>query len=201
VAERTFAVTWDYRCPFAHHAHGHVVTALAAGAPWAVTFVPFSLDQVHVADGGRPVWDDPAKRQALLAMLAGIAVRDRFPDCFPAVHTALFAARHRESLDLRDEAVVRRVLEAQGVDADAVVAEIDDGEPLAAFRREHERMVEQHSAFGVPTFVADGRAVFVRLMQGPQDDADLARQTVERVLDLLTGWDDLNEFKLTTLAR
>lgn len=201
MADRSFAVTWDYRCPFAHHAHAHIVAALAAGAPWDVTFVPFSLDQVHVPDDGVPVWDDPTKRDALLAMLAGIAVRDRFSDRFPDVHTALFAARHEHAQDLRDEAVVRRVLEAQGVDAGAVFAEIDDGGPLAAIRNEHERMVEQHSAFGVPTFVADGRAVFVRLMHGPQGDADLARMTVERVLDLLTGWPDLNEFKLTTLAR
>jgi hypothetical protein len=201
VADRSFAVTWDYRCPFAHHAHGHVVTALAAGAPWDVTFVPFSLNQAHVADGGLPVWDDPAQRAALLAMLAGTTVRDRFPDRFFAVHTALFAARHEQSLDLREEGIVRRVLDEQGVDADAVFAEIDAGGPLAVFRREHEQAAERDKVFGVPTFVAEGRAVFVRLMHGPQGDAEFARTTVERVLDLLTGWTDLNEFKLTTVAR
>jgi len=37
----TFAVTWDYRCPFARNAHEHVLTALDAGADWDVRFVPF----------------------------------------------------------------------------------------------------------------------------------------------------------------
>jgi hypothetical protein len=46
-----FAVTWDYRCPFARNAHEHVLTGLTAGADWQVTFVPFSLGQVHVEEG------------------------------------------------------------------------------------------------------------------------------------------------------
>jgi hypothetical protein len=36
-----FAVTWDYRCPFARNAHEHVLAGLADGADWDVTFVPF----------------------------------------------------------------------------------------------------------------------------------------------------------------
>jgi hypothetical protein len=47
-----FAVTWDYRCPFARNAHEHVLDGLAAGAEWDVTFLPFSLGQVHVV--GQP---------------------------------------------------------------------------------------------------------------------------------------------------
>ena len=38
-----FAVTWDYRCPFARNAHEHIIEALRAGAPWSVRFVPFSF--------------------------------------------------------------------------------------------------------------------------------------------------------------
>ena len=43
----SFAVTWDYRCPFARNAAEHVLTALEAGADWDVTWVPFSLNQVQ----------------------------------------------------------------------------------------------------------------------------------------------------------
>jgi len=39
----SFAVTWDYRCPFARNAHEHLLTALESGADWDVRFVPFSL--------------------------------------------------------------------------------------------------------------------------------------------------------------
>ena len=56
---RSFAVTWDYRCPFARNAHEHLLTAVAAGAPWDVRFVPFSLNQVHVEPGGVDVLGGP----------------------------------------------------------------------------------------------------------------------------------------------
>ena len=55
--------------------------------------------------------------------------------------------------------------------------------------------------FGVPTFIAGGQAVFVRVMDRPGGDAERARVTVERILDLLTGWPELNEFKRTSIPR
>ena len=47
--------------------------------------------------------------------------------------------------------------------------------------------------------LAGGRAVFVRLLSGPDGDADLAISTVQRVVDLVGGWADLNEFKQTVV--
>ena len=41
--------------------------------------------------------------------------------------------------------------------------------------------------WGVPTFIVDDEAVFVRLMDRPQGDGDHAIRTIERVLDLLTA--------------
>jgi protein-disulfide isomerase-like protein with CxxC motif len=197
----SFALTWDYRCPFARNASEHVLTALEGGADWDVTWVPFSLNQVHVEEGEPDVWDDPSKAPGLIAMEAGIAVRDRWPEVFYAVQRALFAARHDEGRDIRDEAVIRETLNANGADADAVFEEIATGQPLKTFRAEHERAVGDHHVFGVPTFIAGGQAVFVRVMTRPKGDADLAKTTVERVLDLVTGWPDLNEFKHTSIPR
>jgi protein-disulfide isomerase-like protein with CxxC motif len=195
------AVTWDYRCPFARNFCEHVLAGLHAGAPWDVTFVPFSLEQVHVAEDEDDVWDDPGKAQALLAMQAGIAVRDSFPSHFLAVQGGLFAARHDHGLDLRETDVVRQVLAGTGVDADAVLAEVATGAPLETFRKEHEWAVAEHAVFGVPTVIAAGQATFVRVMHRPEGDAEVAVRTVERVLDLVTGWPDLNELKHTTIAR
>ena len=86
-----FAVTFDYRCPFARNAHEHLIEGLEAGAEWDVTFVPFSLTQSHVPEGGTPVWDDPTKAPDLIALAAGAVVRDEFPDQFLDLHRALFA--------------------------------------------------------------------------------------------------------------
>ena len=200
----SFAITWDYRCPFARNGHEHVVAALQGGADWDVRFVPFSLNQVHVAEGERDVWDDADKAPSLLAMQAGIAVRDTVPDAFLGVHLDLFRARHDDARDIREADVVRSVLERhvdRGVDPDAIFAEIESGRTMATFRREHEEMVERHAVFGVPTFIAGDEAVFVRVMHRPGEDRDAGRRTVERVVDLLTGWTDLNEFKRTRIPR
>jgi hypothetical protein len=195
-----FGVTWDYRCPFARNAHEHVVRGLRSGADWEVRFVPFSLGQVHVAEGDPDVWDDPGRDSGLLALQAGVVVRDRRPDRFPDVHLGLFAARHDHGRDLRDPEVVAATLDAHGVDAAAVLDEVADGAVLDTVRREHERAVADHGVWGVPTFLTGERAAFVRLMDRPVDDGT-ARRTVERVMDLLDGWPELNEFKHTSLDR
>jgi hypothetical protein len=196
-----FAVTWDYRCPFARNAHEHVVAGLEAGAGWNVRFVPFSLGQVHVAEGEPDIWQRPQDDSGLVALQAGVVVRDRFPDQFLDVHLGLFALRHDEGKHLSDEAEIRRVLEANGVDAEAVFAEIADGGALERVRNEHTAAAEESEVWGVPTFVVDDAAVFVRLMERPKGDGELAIRTIERVVDLLTGFPELNEFKHTSLKR
>ncbi|HKH06180.1 MAG TPA: DsbA family protein [Acidimicrobiales bacterium] len=196
-----FAVTWDYRCPFARNAHEHVVAGLEAGAGWNVRFVPFSLGQVHVAEGEPDIWQRPQDDSGLVALQAGVVVRDRFPDQFLDVHLGLFALRHDEGKHLSDEAEIRRVLEANGIDADAVFAEIADGGALERVRNEHTAAAEESEVWGVPTFVVDDAAVFVRLMERPKGDGELATRTIERVVDLLTGFPGLNEFKHTSLKR
>jgi hypothetical protein len=198
---RSFAVTWDYRCPFARNAHEHVLDALAGGAEWEVTFAAFSLNQVHVGEGDADVWDAPDEDSGLLALRAGVAVRDHFADRFQAVHRALFAARHDEGRDLRDEQAVRDVLTANGVDADAVMALVRDGTALKAVRADHESFEAGHHVWGVPTFISGERAVFVRLMDRPDGDTERARSSIERVLDLLDGWPELNEYKWTHIPR
>jgi hypothetical protein len=198
---KPFSVTWDYRCPFARNAHEHLVAGLADGADWNVTFLPFTLSQGHVPEGGAPVWEDPTKFKDLLALAAGVVVRDQYPEQFGAVHNALFAARHDEGLDIRQAKVVAGILDAAGVPGEKVLAEVDTGGPIDEIRRAYLQAVNEWSVFGVPTFVVDGRAVFVRLMSRPQGDAALARRTIEGIVRLMDEQPDLNEFKYTTLDR
>ena len=197
----SFAVTWDYRCPFARNGHEHVVTALRGGALWDVQFVPFSLGQVHVKEGEPDIWGRWREDSGLLALQAGVVVRDKFPDCFLDVHLALFALRHDHAGHLRDEASVRGVLEEQGVDADLVLAEIDAERAIDIVRQEHEAAAHDHTVWGVPTFVLGDQAAFVRLMDRPDGDVERATRSIERILDLLGGWTDLNEFKHTSIPR
>jgi hypothetical protein len=196
-----FTVNWDYRCPFAYIVHDHVVTALRDGAGWDVGFVAFSLGQVHVAEGEPDIWERPDDDSGLLALQAGVVVRDRWPERFLDVHLALFALRHDQGRRLRDEAEVRRTLSEQGVDADAVFEEIASGRPLATVRQEHTTSAEEHEVWGVPTFVRGDAAVFVRLMQKPEGDGAYARRSIERIIGLMDDVPELNELKHTSLKR
>ncbi len=196
-----FSVTWDYLCPFARNAHEHLVAALDDGAPWDVTFTPFSLMQAHVEEGGAPVWEQEEKARGLLALEAGVVARDKFADRFLAAHRALFAARHDDGKDISDPDVVRGALESAGVPADEVFAEIEKGWPLATVRAEHEKSVSAHEVFGVPTFVVGDDAVFVRLMTRPGGDGAKAREVIGHVVELVAGHPELNELKHTKIPR
>ncbi len=196
-----FAVTFDYRCPFARTAHEHVVLALQSGADFDVTFTPFSLDQPHVEPGGIDAWDDPSRIPSQTATLVGLAVRDTQPEHFLSVHLALFTARHEHQLDLKDPEAAARVVDAAGGDGRAALDEVAGGRPLAALAAEHQRLVKDHDVFGVPTFVVGEQAAFVRLMERPGGDGAIAAATIDRILDTITGWPSLNELKHTRIPR
>jgi DSBA-like thioredoxin domain-containing protein len=199
----SFGVTWDYRCPFARNAHEHVLSGLAAGADWDVTFLAFSLGQVHVEEGQPSVWDKPEQDGGILALQAGVTVRDLFAEQFPSAHRALFAARHDKGQQLDDRAVIEAVLREEGLPVDEVFAHIDSGAALATVRDEHERCASSHHVWGVPTFIVGDQAVFVRFMgRSPLgSDAAASRKTIDRTVDLAGGWTELNEFKHTSIQR
>jgi DSBA-like thioredoxin domain len=193
---RQFAVSFDYRCPFARNAHESVIAGLRAGRDWDVTFSTFSLDQVHVEEDEPAVWErDPdVWGTGVNALLWGIAVRDAFPDKFLDWHAAAFAARHDEGLKIAKVEVLAEIAAKVGLDPDAIAAEVATGRPLKVLAEEHTEAVKRHAMFGVPTFVIGDQAVFVRFMdrKNPED--------IDRVLALLE-WTDLNEFKHTSVAR
>jgi hypothetical protein len=198
---RRFVLSFDYLCPFARNASEHVIAGLRGGADWDVRFRAHSLAQGHVPEGEPPIWerDQPNLASGLLALQIGVAVRDLLPDHFLAVHEALFAARHDEGADIKDPAVIWRVLDRIGLDPEEVFAMLATGKPLATVRDDHDAGVRDDHVWGVPTFVVGPRAVFVRLMDRPAGDADLAIRRIEQVLDLVEVELALHEFKQTHL--
>ena len=198
---RRFALAFDYLCPFARNANEHVITALRGGADWEVTFRPYSLAQGH-GDGDQPaVWDrpEPHRVAGVLALQVAIAVRDRHPDRFLDVHEQLFAARHDRGEDLKAREVVGAALGRAGLTDPDLLAAVDAGQVLGQLQQEHERLVQDHEVWGVPTFITDRRAVFVRLLDRPEGDVARATRRITQVVDLVDTALDLHEFKQTDL--
>ena len=199
MSQLEFAITYDYRCPWARNMHEHVVTGLQGGADWDVTFLPFSLNQAHVEEGGTPVWDNPEAGPALLAGLVSLVVRDEYPDKFLETHLALFAARHDKQLDTREPAVIADVLMSVGLDDQKILAAAP--ERNEQFREIHMNSVRDHKVFGVPTFIVGEASTFIRIRNRPEGDVAGAIKTVESVVGLMTEWPELNEFKWTYVQR
>jgi len=193
---RSVAVTFDYRCPFAYNGNLAVINAIRAGSDVEFRFMPFSLDQIHVEEGEPAMWDrDPEEwGTGMRALLYGVAVRDAFNDKFFDAHIALFAARHEHGKQLADEDVLKEAVASAGLDADAVAEEAWSGRPLKTVKEEHTDCVDNYGVFGVPTYIEDDQAAFVRFMKRG-DVPDL-----ERMLDWL-AWGDLNEFKRPRIPR
>lgn len=188
-----FQLTFDYLCPFARNTNEAVVKGLEEGRNWHVTFRPFSLSQTKVEEGQPDVFDD-LEASGVRALHWGLAVREIDPMRFPAAHLALFSARHDDRLDIRDEDVIRRALERTGVDLDAVAEMVESGKPGDILAQEHTEAVDRFSVFGVPTFITEDGATFVRQMsRGSFEDVD-------RILEMM-AWTDLNEFKRTQVPR
>ena len=198
---RRFAITHDYLCPFARNAAEVVVRALETGAPFQPEFRAFSLSQVHLADGEPPVWQPGAEpRSGVQALQWGLAVRDELPERFPAVHLALFAARHDQGRDLNDPEVLAAAVASAGVDPDEVDKLVASGGPAEALAADHTWAVDTARVFGVPTFVTGQRAVFVRLMDRP-GSAAAARSTLDRGLGLDEDWPHLYAVNTTGSPR
>ena len=192
---RPFALTFDYRCPFARHLHMGLVAGLRDGAEWAVRFLPFSLDQVHIPEGDPPVWERPAgeRGSGVRALEWGLAVRDTFPEKFGTFHLSVFDIRHVHGKRFTEE-TLRAAAAAAGLDVEAVAEEVASDRPIKTLAAEHTEAVDRWAVFGVPTIIDNDEAAFVRLMR-PAERAD-----IEELLTALQRT-DLNEFKRTRVPR
>jgi len=192
---RQITVTFDYRCPFAYNGNATLIAGTDR-LDLEARFLAFSLDQAHVGDDEPAMWErDPSGwGSGVLALLYGIAARDSSPEVFPAVHLALFAARHDRGLKIDDRDVLHEAVASAGGDAAALAEEVASGRPLKTLEAEHTEGVERWGVWGVPTFIEGEDAAFVRLMA--RDDVD----DLERVLALLPIT-HINEFKRPRIDR
>jgi hypothetical protein len=196
----SFDLSFDYRCPFAKNIHLHVIAALRAGADFDVNFAPWSLSQGSRAEGAPDVWNDPAYDGDLLSLAAAVSVRDQQSEYFLDAHEAMFRARQDRAIRLVTLDEISNVLAPLGVDMAKVAADVASRRPhdvIAASHKEFDRF----EAFGVPTFVVNDDATFVRYMSEPGNDPAPSVELITSLLTMMTNRADLNEFKHTQLPR
>jgi hypothetical protein len=191
----SFQLSYDYRCPFAKNIHLHAIVALRAGADFDVTFVPWTMSQGYRASDAPDVWDDPTRDPELLALAASTSVRDLQPEHFLDAHEALFRARHERAIRLVTGSEIREALATTAVDLESVFDDVASRRPYKVVG-ESFREFERYEAFGVPTFVVNDDATFVRYMNPPSDETD-SIALIESLVTLMSEKSALNEFKHT----
>jgi 2-hydroxychromene-2-carboxylate isomerase len=152
-----------------------------------------------VEPGETDIWDRPKDDTGLFALQFAVSVRDQQSNHFLDLHSALYNYRHEQNGNLSDIDSVGRIAQSLGINVETVMADIASGRALETVKQEHTRFAESHAVWGVPTFIVGSAAVFVRLLDRPKSTQD-ATQTVERILANI-GWDNLNEFKHTSVPR
>jgi 2-hydroxychromene-2-carboxylate isomerase len=146
------------------------------------------------------VWNDPAYDADLLSLAAAVSVRDHQSEYFLDAHEAMFRARHDRAIRLVTLDEISNVLAPLGVDMAKVAADVASRRPhdvIAASHKEFDRF----EAFGVPTFVVNDDATFVRYMSEPDDDPATSVELITSLLAMMTNRAALNEFKHTQLPR
>ena len=158
-----FDVYFDYMCPFVYRAAGLIEAVRGSGVrDIEVRWRYFSLTQVNSKDDGWTVWDAPPTERVRGRLAFKAAEAARRQGRFDQMHRALLDARHRDRLDLDDDAVIERV--ATGLDLERFRRDLADPSLLDALASDHLGGVTEHGVFGTPTFVfADGAAAYVRL--------------------------------------
>jgi predicted DsbA family dithiol-disulfide isomerase len=190
-----FDVYFDYQCPFVYRVAGMLDEVRSSGArPIEVGWRYFSLTQVNSKDDGWTVWNAPAGEivRGRLAFAAAEAARrqGRFDD----LHMPLLEARHRDRLDLDDQAVVERVAADAGLDIDRLRKDLRDRTILDGLARDHRQAIGEHGIFGTPTLVfGDGASAYVRLSEAVKGGG--AVEVFDRLLTIAAGEPRILEIK------
>ncbi len=145
-----------------------------SGTDFVVDWQPFALSQINSKEGEDfKVWEQPGALEDnnLLAHRAGLAAKRQGQEAFESFFMSLLKARHEEKKDLTDPAVIDEALVASGIDAGRFKEDLLDPDLLRELGESHTRAVEEHGAFGVPTYVfPNGHAAFIKMFIPPAEE-------------------------------
>jgi hypothetical protein len=143
-----------------------------------VDWQPFSLAQINSKDKGEDFkyWEQPevinGSDKTFLAHRAGLAAKRQGKAQFDSFFMALLKSRHEEKKDLMEPEVIQEAAARAGLDLGRFQEDLADPDLLREIAESHTRAVEEHGAFGVPTYVfPGGGAAFIKMFIPPDEQA------------------------------
>ena len=147
------------------------------GSELDVRWRHFQLDQVNSKrEPEWKVWEQPDHHESrsLVAAMASESVRRNEPRLFDAFHLALLTGRHGGNgrIPLNQEAPIMELANGVGLNTDLLARDLQDLSLLEAVGRDHTEAVEEHGAFGTPTFIFEnGNAVYLKSFIPPKEES------------------------------
>ncbi len=160
----------------------------STGKEIEIDWQPFSLSQINTDKGPDfKLWEQPealnGSDHTLLAHRAGLAAKRQGKEAFETFFMTLLKARHEDKEDLTDPAVMEEAAKNAGIDLARFQEDLADPDLLRELGESHTRAVEEHGAFGVPTFVfPGGKAAFVKMFIPPDEQAADIYQTLVKTI-------------------
>ena len=170
----------------------------STGSKVEVDWQPFALAQVNAdKDAELKVWEKPdvidGTDPVFLAHRSGLAAKRQGKEAFEAFFIALLKARHEEKADLNDPEVMKASAQTAGLDLARFLEDQADPDLLKVIGDSHTKAVEEHGAFGVPTFVApNGKAAFVKMFIPPGEQAS---EIYDSLSNMISEFDHVGEIK------
>ena len=163
-----------------------------------VDWQPFSLAQVNAdKDAELKTWEQPGvldgTDKTFLAHCSGLAAKRQGKEAFEAFFITLLKARHEEKADLNDPEVMKTAAGTAGLDMARFLEDQADPDLLKEIGDSHTKGVEEHGAFGVPTFVSPGgKAAFLKMFIPPDEQA---REIYDSLTKVISQFDHVGELK------
>lgn len=154
-----------------------------------IDWQPFSLAQVNSDNKGGEIklWDQPEHMDgsdpALLAHRAGLSAKRQGKESFESFFITLLKARHEDKVDLNDPAVIEEAVTKSGLDMARFREDLADPDLLRELGESHTKAVEDHGAFGVPTFVfPSGKTAFLKMFVPPVEQSEEIFDSLTKVM-------------------
>jgi len=173
---------FDPMCPYAYQTSlwmREVRDRLGIAVRWRF----FSLEEINRTEGQKHPWERDWSF-GFGQMRVGAWLRRRSNDDLDRWYTEVGRAFHVEGLRTHEPDVHRELLEQWGFGGDVLDEAIADPTTADEVRADHDFVVGEKAAWGVPTLVfPDGQALF-----GPVVAPAVYGEEADRLWDLVVGW-------------
>jgi 2-hydroxychromene-2-carboxylate isomerase len=173
---------FDPMCPWAYHS-SRWIRAVRAQNGLPINWRFFSLEAINRVEGKKWPWERAWSYGWSQMRIGAFIGREFGNDEVDRWYEAVGTAFHDEGVKTQDPSVHREILVRLGFRASIVDDAIDDPTTHDLVRVDHDFIVGEHAAYGVPTLLRDGHALFGPVVvPAPEGPAAL------RLWDLVEGW-------------